>query len=137
MGACQRRQAAQPPAAEAEMQEEQAAGQRRSLDALTSVRRLPARRRPGQPAPTDHEAALSALRYRFGCRSHYLHVLKLRAAEARAAQPRIKLAFVALRCLAKAAHRFDDWLLKELKAARAAGAARALREEAMAGWELV
>ena len=111
-------------------EEEQAAGQRRSLDALTSVRRLPARRRPGQPAPTSHEAALSALRYRFGCRFHYLHVLKLRAAEARAAQPRIKLAFVALRCLAKAAHRFDDWLLKELKVARALReAARALRGE--------
>ena len=130
MGACQRRQPARAPA---EMQEEEAAG----LDALTSVRRLPARRQPGQPAPASHEAALKALRYRFGCRWHYLHVLKLKAAEARAAQPGIKLAFVALRCLAKAAHRFDDWLLKELKAARAAGAARALREEAMAGWELV
>ena len=102
-------------AAAQEEQEAQAAPLVAQLDAATSVRRLPARRRPGSAAPSSHEAALAALRYRFGCRMHYIHVLKVQASQMGPVQWGVKLALMALYCLARRKHLEDDKLLKELK----------------------
>ncbi len=88
------------------------------LDALTSFRRLPARRPPGRTPPPSQGAALSALRYRFGARWHYLHALRVQASETGAVQPAVKLAFLALRCLARRLHRRDRELLQYLKQLR-------------------
>jgi len=128
MGNCQRRQrgaaqaeeewllieeegeAAAPPAA--------AQPATAQLDALTSVRRLPARRRPGQAPPSSQDRALAALRYRFGCRWHYLHALRVQASQTGAVQPAVKFAFLALRRLTRRKHSEDGQLLSYLKQLR-------------------
>ena len=132
MGNCQRRQrgAAQAeeegewevlPEEEAAEAEEAAAPQAAAqpataqLDALTSVRRLPARRRPGQAPPSSQDRALAALRYRFGCRWHYLHALRVQASQTGAVQPAVKFAFLALRRLMRKHHAEDGKLLRYLK----------------------
>ena len=88
------------------------------LDAVLSLRRLPARQRPGSAPPSSHEAALSALRYRYGCRWHYLHALKVKASQAGPMLPEVSFAFLTLRCLAKQHHKAGMCLLNYLKHAR-------------------
>ncbi len=120
--------AAPPPLAEWELlpeQEELEEGEAQAappwvaaLDALTSVRRLPSRRRPGHAPPSSQDAALSALRYRYGCRWHYLHALRVQASQMGPEQPAVKFAFLAIRCLYKQAHRQDMHLLNYLKQLR-------------------
>ena len=123
MGNCQRRQRggaqAEEEGAWEVLPEEEAAGAEAAappaaaqpataqLDALTSVRRLPARRRPGQAPPSSQDRAVAALRYRFGCRWHYLHALRVQASQTGPAQPAVKFAFLALRRLMGKKHAED------------------------------
>ena len=90
------------------------------LDALTSVRRLPKKRKPGQPAPSSHAEALSAPRYRFGVRIQLIGHLKAQGetVQMRRALPAVKLAFLSLRLLWRTQRNFEDWLLKHLKSLR-------------------
>ena len=107
MGCCLRRARAQ---AEATLLAE--------LNALTSLRKLPAKRRPGREPPSSHDAALSALRYRFGCRWHKLHAMRVQASQMGLVTAAVKLAFITLRLLAKKQHKADMWLLNYLKLGR-------------------
>ena len=86
------------------------------LDAVLSLRRLPAKRHPSREPPTSQATALAALRYRFGCRWHYLHALKVMASQVMTSQ--IRFAFLALRYSARARHAGDGKLLAYLKQLR-------------------
>ena len=110
MGNCQRRRAAQLPDELPDEAQAQAGDLAAQLDALTSVRRLPAKQGPGRP-----DTALSGLRYRFGCRWHYLHALKVLAGQLPAMHPSVRLAFLALRKLARQQHKTDQSILSHVK----------------------
>ena len=141
MGNCHRRRREEAEAAEGwevlrEEEEEAAEGWRAAppqaappqaapplvaqLDALTSLRQLPSRRRPGRAPPSSRAAAPSALRYRFGCRWHYLHAMRVQASQMGPMQPTVRFAFLALRCLARKQHREDRQILSYLKQLRGA-----------------
>ena len=92
------------------------------LDAVLSLRKQPAKKRPGSQPPTTHDAALAALRYRFGCRWHCLHALRVASNRIRG-QPvsaPVKLAFLCLRARTRQQHKQDKALLDYLKLAAAA-----------------
>ena len=116
MGNCHRRSGQQ------RLPEEQPAAQAArlvaQLDAITTLRRLPARQHPSREPPSSQAAALAALRYRFGCRWHCLHALKVQAAQMGPALPSVKFAFLARRCQARRNHSEDKKLLAYLKELR-------------------
>ena len=92
------------------------------LDAVLSLRKQPAKKRPGSLPPTTHDAALAALRYRFGCRWHCLHALRVASNRMRG-QPvsaPVKLAFLCLRARTRQQHKQDKELLDYLRLAAAA-----------------
>ena len=92
------------------------------LDAVLSLRKQPAKKRPGSLPPTTHDAALAALRYRFGCRWHCLHALRVASNRIRS-QPvsaAVKLAFLCLRARTRQQHKQDKELLDYLRLAAAA-----------------
>ena len=92
------------------------------LDAVLSLRKQPAKKRPGSLPPTTHDAALAALRYRFGCRWHCLHALRVASNRIRS-QPvsaPVKLAFLCLRGRTRQQHKQDKELLDYLRLAAAA-----------------
>ena len=92
------------------------------LDAVLSLRKQPAKKPPGGQSPTTHDAALAALRYRFGCRWHCLHALRVASNRIRS-QPvsaPVKLAFLCLRARTRQQHKHDKQLLDYLKLAAAA-----------------
>ena len=92
------------------------------LDAVLSLRKQPAKARPGSEPPSSHDAALAALRYRFGCRWHCLHALRVASNRIRG-QPvsaPVKLAFLCLRARTRQQHKQDKALLDYLKLAAAA-----------------
>ena len=84
------------------------------------MRRLPKKRKPGQPAPSSHAEALSALRYRFGVRIQLIGCLKVQAEtdQMRRALPAVKLAFLSLRFLWRKKKQDKEELLKHLKSLR-------------------
>ena len=91
------------------------------LDAVLSLRKQPAKRRPGSEPPSSHDAALAALRYRFGCRWHCLHALRVASNRIRG-QPvsaPVKLAFLCLRARTRQQYRQEKELLQFLKLAAA------------------
>ena len=88
------------------------------LDAVLSLRKQPAKKPPGSQPPTTHDAALAALRYRFGCRWHCLHALKVAAKDLGLVTPSVKLAFLYLRARIKQQHKHDIALLGYLKELR-------------------
>ena len=85
------------------------------LDAVLSLRKQPAKKPPGSQPPTTHDAALAALRYRFGCRWHCLHALKIVKKQIGTCSPAVKLAFLSLRVRARQHHKQDKALLDYLK----------------------
>ena len=91
------------------------------LDAVLSLRKQPAKKPPGSQPPTTHDAALAALRYRFGCRWHCLHALKVAASQILITQVSapVKLAFLCLRARTRQQHRQEKELLQFLKLAAA------------------
>ena len=92
------------------------------LDAVLSLRKQPAKKRPGSLPPTTHDAALAALRYRFGCRWHCLHALRVASNRIRSQQisAPVKLAFLCLRARTRQQHKQDKELLDYLRLAAAA-----------------
>ena len=92
------------------------------LDAVLSLRKQPAKKRPGIQPPTTHDAALAALRYRFGCRWHCLHALRIASNRIRAqtVSAPVKLAFLCLRARTRQQHKQDKELLDYLRLAAAA-----------------
>ena len=92
------------------------------LDAVLSLRKQPSKRRPGSEPPSSHDAALAALRYRFGCRWHCLHALRVASNRIRG-QPvsaPVKLAFLCLRARTRQQHKKDKELQDYLTLAAAA-----------------